>query len=681
MSNKKQKIELLLPAGHTDMAISAFEGGADAIYAGIDDFNARKKAKNFNIYQLANLIDYARKIDKKVYITLNTLIKNKEINKLLSCLLDLEQIKPHAIIIQDWGLYYLLKNFFPKIAIHASTQMGIHHSKNISYCAQKGFERVILSRELTFDELFKIQKDAQIQLEIFVHGALCYSFSGHCLFSSYLGGMSANRGLCKQPCRRLFNTNTEQKYLFSLKDLMLIDFIPKFLKMNISSLKIEGRLKSTDYVYNTARAYRMAIENPKRIDEAKTILYNDFAREKTSFFFDNNLKEIFTKTPMVGKNIGRISFIEDNGIQFVPNHDFILKSKIRIFKEFSDSDSEIIDVKKLYLLDEDDKYVDTQIVKQGNIAFIPFSNLEKLQSYSVGDQIYLINNHEIISIKYDFNKRINLKKMDLKKNQILKYIKLPTVITQNRELYLRVDHPEWLQFIQFENFDNIILSFTKKSWEDSAEYSKYIFNNSKKIFIELPLFISESNLDWYIEKITELISNGLHNYSLSQLSQKLMFKDNKDLIFMSNENIYLLNDIAIRYIQEEAIDNYIYPLENDIENMLSGNDRYGIVPMFFYPKLFYSRVPINLKQEDIISDQNSKYRKFIKEGMTVITTHNPVSWFQYKNKLVSKGFTRFLIDLSFCYPEKGIINNLYDSFINSESIGDSSKFNFKKGLW
>jgi putative protease len=682
--SKKNKIELLLPAGHPEMALAAFEGGADAVYAGLDDFNARKKAKNFNYNELFTLIDYAHKINKKVYVTLNTLVKNKEIKKLIDVLLKLEQIKPDALIIQDWGLFYLLKKHFPELPIHASTQLGVHHSNNVKYCAKKGFERVILARELSLDELVAIQKDAETQLEIFVHGALCYSFSGYCLFSSFLGGMSANRGMCKQPCRRLFNLSNEQKYLFSLKDLMLIDFIPKLMEMNIHSLKIEGRLKSLDYVYNTAKAYKMVIDNPKKIDEAKKILQNDLAREKTSYFMGQSVADTFTKTPTVGKLLGRISFVDNNGFQLVLQYDLSINSKLRIITGV-DTDTHITDLKKLFLIDDMDELIKIDFAKKGQIVYIQYN---KDKTLNPGDEVYLVSNPDLLKYKFSFNKTYSYKSNDSKKNKILKDIKLPSIVSQNQEIYLRVDQPDWLSVLPYDDLDGVLLNFTKKAWEETNGLFDYILQNLDKVIVELPLFIAESNLDWYANQINLLRYKGINKFCLSQLSQKMFFNNivnnEKSLeypLIMTNENVYLLNDVAIKYIQEEQIDSYIYPLENDVDNMITGNDRYGIVPVYFYPKLFYSRMPINVKPEDLITDQNNRYRKFIKEGITIITTHNPVSWTQYRDKLLSKGFSRFLLDLSFSYPQNGVVNKLIDDFNNSKILSDTGKFNFKKGLW
>ena len=195
------KPELLLPAGNVEAFHGAMEGGADAVYLGLREFNARERASNFTPEQLQSILKYTGNQGKKVYLTLNTVIKNEELPRLIELLSILSQTSIAAVIIQDWGVYHLLRNYFPKLKIHASTQMQNHNSLGAAFSERMGFERIILARELMLDEIKNVRENSNIELEAFTHGALCYSMSGACLFSSYLGGSGANRGLCAQPCR------------------------------------------------------------------------------------------------------------------------------------------------------------------------------------------------------------------------------------------------------------------------------------------------------------------------------------------------------------------------------------------------------------------------------------------------------------------------------------------------
>lgn len=256
-----QKTELLAPAGDFSAALTAFDSGADAVYAGLSKFNARERTDNFSEEEMSKLINYAHKSGKKVYITLNTLIKENEIEQVAGLLASLYPMKPDALIVQDIGVVKLIRDYFPDFKIHASTQMGIHNSEGIELAAEMGIKRVILERQLPMDEIRAIMAKSKIEIEVFVHGSLCCSLSGTCLFSSWLGGWSGNRGKCKQPCRRRFNqANGQSAFYFSTGDLCSIDLLTEYMKLGIASLKIEGRLKKSDYVRNTVKAYRMLLD-------------------------------------------------------------------------------------------------------------------------------------------------------------------------------------------------------------------------------------------------------------------------------------------------------------------------------------------------------------------------------------------------------------------------------------
>jgi putative protease len=188
----KQKPELLAPVGNVESFYAALNAGADAVYLGLQEFNARGRASNFTRPLLQLAVLKAREKNVKVYVTLNVLIKNREIDQLIDVLAFLDAVKVNGVIIQDWGTYYLAKKYFPRLVFHASTQMGNHNSVGVNYSASKGIVRTVLARELTMPELEAIAQHSKAELEVFIHGALCYSFSGMCLFSSYSGGQGAN---------------------------------------------------------------------------------------------------------------------------------------------------------------------------------------------------------------------------------------------------------------------------------------------------------------------------------------------------------------------------------------------------------------------------------------------------------------------------------------------------------
>lgn len=207
MSKKEKRDlpELLAPAGTLESALTAYKYGADAVYAGLGRFNAREMGENFSFDDMSRLSAHAKKLGKKFYLTLNTLVKEPELPDLFAFLDRVDELEPDALILQDIGVFNLLKRYYPHWELHGSTQMGIHNSAGLAVAGQMGFSRVILERQVTLEEMRRLTASSPVEVEVFVHGALCCGLSGHCLFSSWIGGWSGNRGRCKQPCRRRYH--------------------------------------------------------------------------------------------------------------------------------------------------------------------------------------------------------------------------------------------------------------------------------------------------------------------------------------------------------------------------------------------------------------------------------------------------------------------------------------------
>ena len=252
-----KKVELLSPAGDMECLEAALKGGADAIYLAGKRFGARASAKNFEDDELLRALDMAHVHDKKIYLTLNTLIKQREYDGIYDYLSPLYERGLDGIIIQDLGLIDMLRTCFPGLSVHASTQMTITHSKSVKLLLDRGIDRVVLSRELSLDEISTIKKNTGADMEVFVHGAMCYSYSGACLFSSFLGGRSGNRGRCAGPCRLPYDGD---KYCLSLHDMCLLDRLGDLINAGVNSFKIEGRLKDPVYVYGVTNVYRKYID-------------------------------------------------------------------------------------------------------------------------------------------------------------------------------------------------------------------------------------------------------------------------------------------------------------------------------------------------------------------------------------------------------------------------------------
>ena len=286
--------ELLSPAGTPETAMAAFDGGADAVYCGLGRFNARERAGNFTADAMGRVIEFAHRNGKKIYLTLNTLLREQELPRMMELLDEVQQLAPDALIVQDPGTLYLAQTYYPDLRLHASTQMGFHNSAGLRTAAELGFSRVILERQVTMAELGRIMAASPLEVEVFLYGSLCCSLSGRCLLSAMTDGESGNRGRCKQPCRRRWNG----RFQLSPADLNGIHLLPELRRLGVASLKIEGRLRPPEYVWKTARAFRILLDGPvdpepERLEEAETLLNSAAGRRHSSgFFFPGEWKSL-----------------------------------------------------------------------------------------------------------------------------------------------------------------------------------------------------------------------------------------------------------------------------------------------------------------------------------------------------------------------------------------------------
>ena len=365
-------IELLAPAGTPEALVAAFAAGADAVYAGLPRFNARERGENFTVESMRQAIAYAHKLHKKVYITLNTLVKEQELPDLAEYVAEIADMQPDAVIVQDLGVLRLIREFFPEITVHASTQMGIHNSAGVAIAEQMGAKRVILERQMTLEELEELRHKSNLELEIFCNGALCCSLSGSCLFSSYLGGASGNRGKCKQPCRRRFFAREGNGFFFSTSDLATLEMIPLFRKMNIASLKIEGRLKQPDYVYNAVKAYRTVLDAPEVtpavIGEARQILSNTCGRRWSDGFFSEKAMKNLVRHDALGASgtlLGKVIAVGESGFNAELKQRLHIGDRLRVQPKSGDEGSAFT-LTKLFI---DRKIV--SVARPGDVVYIP----------------------------------------------------------------------------------------------------------------------------------------------------------------------------------------------------------------------------------------------------------------------------------------------------------------------
>jgi len=303
-----KKPELLAPAGTREAVIAAINGGADAVYFGGKSFNARRNAKNMTDEEITEAVALCQKHQVKVYITLNILIKNSEMSELVNTLNFLKDLNLDGLIVQDIGFIYLIRHYFPEFKLQTSTQASVYGLEGVLFFQEQGFSRVVLPREMPLTQVAEIKKKVEVELKIFSHGALCYAYSGQCLMSSMIGGRSGNRGLCAQPCRKVYklfdegNRLIQEGYLLSPKDLNTLDDLETIIASEVDSLKIEGRMKTPEYVYGITRAYREAIDAAAGETGEKTI---DDQAVMQVFNRDFTRGHLFNEAALLNAQVGK----------------------------------------------------------------------------------------------------------------------------------------------------------------------------------------------------------------------------------------------------------------------------------------------------------------------------------------------------------------------------------------
>ena len=319
-------MKIVAPAGNMERFYSAISATADEIYLGLKGFGARRNAENFTVEELKKAIDYAHLRGSRIFLTLNTIMTNREIELLYPTLKDLYNYGLDAIIVQDLGYAEYLHKNFPSIEIHGSTQMTVANYYEINYLKELGFKRIVLPRELSFEEIKEIRKYTDMELEVFVSGSLCISFSGNCYMSSFIGGRSGNRGMCAQPCRKEYKTSCgEKSYFLSPKDQLYgLDEIKKLQEIGVESIKVEGRMKDVSYVYETVSYFRNLINGIDKEENTHKLFNRGYSK---GYFYDND-KNIMNRDysynmgekigEVIGKNI-RLDedIVSGDGITFV----------------------------------------------------------------------------------------------------------------------------------------------------------------------------------------------------------------------------------------------------------------------------------------------------------------------------------------------------------------------------
>ena len=541
--------ELLLPAGDIKAFYAAISGGCDAIYLGIKKYSARAYANNFTIEELKDLVSYAHLRNVKVYVTMNTILYDEELSEAYKMVDELAKIYVDAIIVQDLALLFYINNNYSSIKAHVSTQMGIDDYYGAKLLKDLGASRIVVARETPLKVLKDIKNNLDIELETFIHGALCVCYSGNCLMSSMIGERSGNRGRCAGCCRQIYSLidlnnsqNIKTGYLLSMKDLNTISYI-KDLKF-IDSLKVEGRMKDASYVYSVAKAYREALDNDSNLNNSLDYIFN---RTYTKgFMFDEDSKNItnILRPNNYGFEIGKIVKVNKNTIWIKLNNTLSKGDQIRIQNKDNELKEISISINKLF--NEDFKEVE-----QVNKIAIISSNYKvsnnavvyKTKDIKYNKEIdeYLLKNKEYQRIAIDFifyarkNKNISL---------VCKY----NNIKVSKTLPIKVEEA----IKSSVSKDNIISSLNK------INDTPYKVNN---IILEV-----DDNIFIPLKSINELKRSVINELNNIRLKRDIIYKKP---IQISTEN-YNVNNIELS-VEVSNIDQFNIAKEFNIKHIYFKN--------------------------------------------------------------------------------------------------------------
>ena len=603
---RNKDFELLAPAGNLEIFKGVIESGADAVYVGGSMFGARAYANNFTEEELLEAIDFAHLRGVKVYLTVNTLIKNSEFSKLYDYLLVYYKRGLDAVIVQDIGVVKAIHEYFPSLEIHTSTQMTVTGADGVRFLSQFGVTRVVMAREVSLAEMKRIHEETGMELEAFVHGALCYSYSGQCLFSSILGGRSGNRGRCAQPCRLPYTVEGKKdEYILSLKDMCGIKALDKLHDAGVYSLKIEGRMKQLEYACGVVKYYRSYIDSMKPVTDA------DYDRIKAlgnrcgftdRYYFDHNGSDMVTyvkpnfvsnaaepspekrKLSIEGELVLREG---EPGSLTVKRGDVTYKASIEpvsaALKAPLDKKAAIDRINKTGDTDFEFSHIKAQI---GENVFVPNGALNKLRRDAISGLCdKLLKKYYRNDARYADMSRLtalpeHVVKSDAAHDEAINdYTTICSCMTRTQLDTL----------ISYDCFDVFYLDFDmydrKTLIQQFADDVKCLTKRNKKVYLMLPTIFRADSSDYFVSIAKELDKVSFEgfvvkNYEELYLTENL-FTGKKVIL---DHNMYTFNDVSKSAFFEHGVSGDTVPLElNSREIMHRNNIGSQMIVYGYYP--------------------------------------------------------------------------------------------------
>lgn len=603
---RNKDFELLAPAGNLEIFKGVIESGADAVYVGGSMFGARAYANNFTEEELLEAIDFAHLRGVKVYLTVNTLIKNSELSKLYDYLLVYYKRGLDAVIVQDIGVVKAIHEYFPSMEIHTSTQMTVTGADGVRFLSQFGVTRVVMAREVSLAEMKRIHEETGMELEAFVHGALCYSYSGQCLFSSILGGRSGNRGRCAQPCRLPYTVEGKKdEYILSLKDMCGIKALDKLHDAGVYSLKIEGRMKQLEYACGVVKYYRSYIDSMKPVTDA------DYDRIKAlgnrcgftdRYYFDHNGSDMVTyvkpnfvsnaaepspekrKLSIEGELVLREG---EPGSLTVKRGDVTYKASIEpvsaALKAPLDKKAAIDRINKTGDTDFEFSHIKAQI---GENVFVPNGALNKLRRDAISGLCdKLLKKYYRNDARYTDMSRLTA----LPEHVVKSDAAHDEAINDYTTICSCMTRAQLDTLIGYECFDVFYLDFDMYDRntliQRFADDVKCLTKRNKKVYLMLPTIFRADSSDYFVSIAKELDKVSFEgfvvkNYEELYLTENL-FTDKKIIL---DHNMYTFNDVSKSAFFEHGVSGDTVPLElNSREIMHRNNIGSQMIVYGYYP--------------------------------------------------------------------------------------------------
>lgn len=656
MNARNETPELLAPVGQIESFFAAAENGANAVYLGLKQLSARASATNFTLDDLSGLVPYAHSRGVSVYVAMNSLVTAPELPAVPDMLQSLSDIGVDALIVQDPGVFYLARKRFPKLKIHASTLMTAHNHAGVNHLARQGAERVVLARELTIDEIRRIAEKTEVDLEIFVHGALCFSYSGLCLASSFRGGHSGLQGRCVQPCRLRFRQSRKDGYYLSCNDFCALPFLSELKKLRLAAFKIEGRKKSADYIAKVVKAYRIAMDAPpereaEAIAEARELLAQSPARHLTAGFLGERPgAEVLTpgRSGFSGLMVGTVE--EVVGDKIVVALKEALHPGARLRPE-SDADR------------EESAFTASELLSAAGNAISYGRPGGKVQiavkgTFHPGDRLYRVGEkgRSASSLWQEVRRKVSSPARYAKTYAQRAEISSdwpeppPNPRRAAEALLLKINGMQDLTKALQSPADNVMLMATRANLERMVK--QRLSADQKKRFIwSLPTLLTEKEVEYYRPAVSWFVERGFHTWEVNNCGHFDFFPDLEKVQLVAGSRLNVRNQAAIAAMAEYGCEWVALSIEcsrDELQAVAQGPlSAVPIVTVFTWPPIFTSRLTPKLREDKPFTSPKAELYFLRKRwGQSYVYADQPLNWFGELPVLRSQGFRNFLIDMS-----------------------------------